>query len=105
MFVSSVTSFELWYGVDKSEKPDVNRRLVELLLTGPLEVLNFDEEDSRSAGAIRAALESEGKTIGPFDTLIAGQALRRDLTVVTANVREFSRVQGLRLENWAVAPH
>ncbi len=101
LFVSSISSFELWYGVEKSDQQEVNRRLVAAFLSGPLQLLTFDEEDSVLAGGIRATLEIQGKAIGPFDTLIAGQALRQGLILVTANTREFSRVKGLRLENWA----
>ena len=100
LFVSSITVFELWYGVEKSDKPELSARNTEIFLSGPLAILDFDEEDSRSAGVIRARLEMEGRMIGPFDTLLAGQALRRDLTLVTGNIREFSRVSGLRTENW-----
>jgi tRNA(fMet)-specific endonuclease VapC len=100
LFVSSVSNFELWYGVEKSDRQQINRRLVESFLSGPLQVLNFDEEDAKRAGAIRAVLELQGKMIGPFDTLLAGQALRHELILVTANTREFSRVKGLELENW-----
>jgi len=60
----------------------------------------FDDEDAKSAGRIRAALEKSGTTIGPYDLLIAGQALARGLTVVTANASEFARVQGLGWVNW-----
>jgi tRNA(fMet)-specific endonuclease VapC len=100
LFVSSVSNFELWYGVEKSDRQQVNRKLVESFLSGPLQVLSFDGEDAERAGAVRAALELQGKTIGPFDTLIAGQALRHELILITANTREFSRVKGLELENW-----
>jgi tRNA(fMet)-specific endonuclease VapC len=100
LFVSSVSTFELWYGVEKSDRQQVNRRLVESFLAGPLQVLSFDEEDAERAGEVRSVLELQGKMIGPFDTLIAGQALRHKLTLVTANTREFSRVKGLELENW-----
>jgi tRNA(fMet)-specific endonuclease VapC len=100
LFVSTVTCFELWYGAEKSDRPDVNRRGVETFLSGPLQVLDFNEGDSRIAGSIRTTLELQGKMIGPFDTLVAGQALRHNLTIVTANIREFSRVKGLRIENW-----
>jgi tRNA(fMet)-specific endonuclease VapC len=100
LFVSSVSTFELWYGVEKSDRQQVNRRLVESFLAGPLQVLSFDEEDAERAGEVRSVLELQGKMIGPFDTLIAGQALRHKLILVTANTREFSRVKGLELENW-----
>ena len=63
-------------------------------------MLEFDEDDARCAGEIRDLLRRAGTPIGPYDTLIAGQALARDLTLVTHNTREFSRVSGLRLEDW-----
>jgi tRNA(fMet)-specific endonuclease VapC len=100
LFVSSVTSFELWYGAEKSDRKEFNRRRVETFFAGPLQVLQLEEDDARRAGEVRAALEAQGKQIGPYDTLIAGQALHRKLSLVTANVREFSRVRGLTLENW-----
>ncbi len=63
-------------------------------------VVEFDAEDAMSAGKLRADLERGGVGIGPFDTLVAGQALRRGYTLVTANTREFSRVPGLLIEDW-----
>ena len=66
-------------------------------------VLPFDREDARAAGEIRASLERRGQIIGPFDILIAGQALARDLVLVTNNTGEFARVDGLRLEDWTLA--
>jgi tRNA(fMet)-specific endonuclease VapC len=98
--VSSVTAFELWYGAEKSDRREITRGRVDIFLGGPVRLLSFDEEDARYAGEIRGVLELHGRMIGPFDTLIAGQALRHKLTVVTANTREFSRVNGLNLENW-----
>jgi len=68
---------------------------------GPLQILPFDAEDGRIAGDIRARLEQSGTPIGPYDYLIAAQAVRHKLTLVTANEKEFSRVDGLRWENWA----
>jgi len=100
LFVSSVSNFKLWYGVEKSDRQQINQMLVESFLSGPLQVLSFDEEDAKRAGEVRAMLELQGKMIGPFDTLIAGPALRHELILVTANTREFSRVKGLELENW-----
>jgi tRNA(fMet)-specific endonuclease VapC len=64
------------------------------------EIVPFDDEDARCAGQIRAALATAGTPIGPYDVLIAGQALARDLTLVTHNTREFARVDGLHLEDW-----
>jgi len=63
-------------------------------------VLEFDQEDARQAGEIRAHLASKGTPIGPYDVLIAGQAQTRKLTLVTHNTREFQRVAGLRVEDW-----
>ena len=101
LLVSSVAAFELWYGVGKSSRPEMNARRVEAFLAGPVTLLAFDEEDARVAGALRAQLETEGRPIGAYDLLIAGQALRRKLTLVTSNVSEFGRVKGLIWENWA----
>lgn len=67
----------------------------------PLQIFPFDSDDGRIVGEIRAHLERAGKPIGPYDYLIAAQAIRRELTLITANVKEFSRVPGLRWENWA----
>jgi tRNA(fMet)-specific endonuclease VapC len=100
LFVSAVAAFELWYGVAKSAHREMNAQRVETFFAGPVNLLTFDDEDARSAGKIRAALEAAGRSIGAYDLLIAGQALRRNLTLVTANVREFSRIQGLVWEDW-----
>src|SRR5437763_1499836 len=70
------------------------------VLLKPMEILVFDDEDAKVAGNIRAELELQGRPIGPYDCLIAAQGLRRNLCVVTANIGEFSRVRGLRWENW-----
>lgn len=101
VLVSSVATFELWYGVAKSTKQEFNRKRVETFLAGPIVVLPFEEVDSRVAGSIRAALEAVGKPIDAYDLLMAGQAIRHRLTLVTANVSEFSRVKGLACQDWA----
>jgi tRNA(fMet)-specific endonuclease VapC len=101
VLVSSLAVFELWYGVTKSAREDFNRKRLEAFLSGPVLVLPFDDSDSRVAGEIRAALEAVGKPIGAYDVLIAGQALRHQLTLVTANVSEFSRVKDLKWQDWA----
>jgi tRNA(fMet)-specific endonuclease VapC len=100
--VSSIATFELWYGVGKSRHQTRNReRLQTFLGDAPFEMLPFDEEDARVAGRERARLEAAGTPIGAYDLLIAGQALRRQIILVTANVREFSRVLGLVWQDWA----
>ena len=98
--VSSIVLFELWYGVEKSGRVQENTERLRVLLSGDLDLLDFDDEDAQAAGQIRAVLEKIGTPIGAYDLLIAGQALRRGLTVVTANTSEFSRVTGLRWEDW-----
>ena len=101
VLVSAVVAFELWYGVGKSARSESNARMVETFLGGPLSLLPFEFEDAKVAGRVRASLEIAGKPIGAYDVLIAGQALRHQLTLVTANGREFSRVKGLEWEDWA----
>ena len=99
--VSAIATFELWYGVEKSERKEANRERLQVFLSGPISTLAFEEEDSKVAGAIRAALESAGRPIGAYDLLMAGQAVRHKLTLVTANAREFGRVKALDWEDWA----
>lgn len=96
--ISSIAMHELYYGAYRSERLEHNLRLVDGLL---LEVLDFDRDDAREAGAVRAELAARGAPIGPFDMLMAGQARGRRLTLVTANVGEFLRVDGLAVENWS----
>jgi tRNA(fMet)-specific endonuclease VapC len=101
MLVSAVAAFELWYGVANSSRQEANARRVETFFAGPVALLPLEEEDARSAGRIRANLESAGKSIGAYDLLIAGQAIRHKLTLITANVGEFGRVAGLSWEDWS----
>lgn len=100
--LSSVVLFELWYGVAKSSRVQENTERLRILLSGDFELLDFDDEDARTTGQVRAILEKAGTPIGAYDLMIAGQALRRGLTVVTANTAEFSRVSGLHLQDWTV---
>jgi tRNA(fMet)-specific endonuclease VapC len=98
-----VVTFELWYGVSKSERVELNTARLSSFLAGPVTILPLEEEDARLAGSIRAVLEASGRPIGAYDVLIAGQAVARELTLVTANVSEFTRVKGLRWQDWAKA--
>lgn len=98
--VPSVVAFELWFGVEKSGRVQQNRSRLETFLSS-LAIVPFDSEDALETARIRAELETAGKPIGPFDVLIAGQARRRNCTLVTANTREFARVSGLLWEDWA----
>jgi tRNA(fMet)-specific endonuclease VapC len=95
--VSAVVIHELYYGAFKSQRVERNVARVDAL---QFSVLEFDEEDARQAGQIRAHLALKGTPIGPYDVLIAGQAMARELTLVTHNAREFQRVPGLKVEDW-----
>jgi tRNA(fMet)-specific endonuclease VapC len=93
--VSSIVLYELWYGVARSARRRENAERLSIFLSGNIEVVAFDEEDARAAGDLRAALEAAGTPIGPYDLLIAAQALRSGATLVTANVAEFACMRGL----------
>jgi tRNA(fMet)-specific endonuclease VapC len=103
ILLSSIVAFELWYGVAKSQRKDSNTQRLETFLGGPLEWALFDEDDARSAGAVRSELETVGRPVGAYDVLLAGQARRRGATLVTSNAKEFARVQGLKWEDWAAS--
>ena len=98
--ISSVTYAELVHGVEKSKAIDKNRVALALLLAN-IEIMNFDSLAAESYGKIRADLEKAGTPIGPLDMMIAGHAKALGYTVVTNNTKEFERVKGLKLENWA----
>lgn len=100
VIVSTVTVFELWYGVAKSARRAFNAQRVQTFLAGALHVVTVEEDDAEAAGRVRAGLEGKGTPIGPFDVLIAGQALARKATLVTTNAAEFARVPGLTREDW-----
>lgn len=95
--VPAPVAYELYFGAFKSRRTRENLALLDTL---GFEVLPFDVEDARVAAKIRSELEAVGRSIGPYDVLIAGQALARGLVLVTANRREFDRVAGLTCEDW-----
>lgn len=99
--LSSVVLLELWYGVAKSGQVQENTERLRVLLSGDIDLLPFDDEDARAAGQLRVALEKAGTPIGAYDLLIAAQALKRGLTLVTANTAEFARITGLNWQDWA----
>ena len=100
--ISSITLGELAFGAEKSNRPkDAHDALDEFLLA--LEVTAFDEGAAMRYGDVRASLERRGRPIGPLDTLIASHAHTLDVVLVTHNTREFSRIEGLRLEDWTVS--
>ena len=95
--MSAIAAHELFFGACKSQRTAYNVGRVDRL---QFEIVEFDQEDSRQAGAIRATLAAAGTPLGPYDVLIAGQARARDLILITHNTGEFSRVDGLRIEDW-----
>jgi tRNA(fMet)-specific endonuclease VapC len=97
--ISTIVLTELLHGAAKSARPIENRNEVERFASR-LEVLSFDADAAAHAGEIRAALERDGRQIGSYDVLIAGHARSRGLVVVTGNLGEFNRVEGLRCEDW-----
>ena len=98
--ISSITYAELVHGVEKSAAVDKNRLALCVLLAN-IEILDFDVNAAESYGKIRADLEKKGTPIGPLDMMIAGHARSLGYTVVTNNVKEFKRVNDLKIENWA----
>jgi tRNA(fMet)-specific endonuclease VapC len=98
--VSSVVLYELWYGVACSVRRQENAERLRVFLSGGIAVSAFGEEDAMTAGELRAALEVAGTPIGPYDLLIAAQAVRGGATLVTANVAEFARVPSLQWQDW-----
>jgi len=98
--VSVVTEAELRTGAAKSSSPAKTLQRIEAFLA-PVTILEFTSEDAIVYSQIRAKLERAGTPIGPLDTMIAAHAMSRDLILVSNNEREFRRVTGLRVENWA----
>jgi len=97
--ITSVVAAELYYGAERSADPTTNRGQVDVFLA-PFPLLLFDKAAAVAYGSIRADLARRGQLIGPNDLLIAAIALAVNATVVTHNIREFSRVQGLLVEDW-----
>ena len=98
--ISSVTYAELVHGVEKSAAVEKNRLALSILLAN-MEILDFDVDAADCYGKIRAGLEKNGTPIGSLDMMIAGHAQYLGYTIVTNNVKEFSRVPALKIENWA----
>lgn len=97
--ISSVTAFELAMGVRRCSQPERERKKLEKLFS-VIAVLPFDALAAEEAARVRHDLESAGQKIGPYDLLIAGQALSGRLTLVSNNTREFVRIPALRLNDW-----
>lgn len=101
LFVSAITIFEIEYGAEKSNYGARTRDKLYTLLS-PFNFLNFTSQDAITSGRIRTMLEKNGTPIGTYDTLIAGQALSRGLTLVTHNTGEFNRIPNLVIEDWVL---
>jgi len=98
--ISSLTHAELQYGVEKSKKKNTNQAALDEFLL-PLTILPFQGQKLATCyGKIRASQVSEGQTIGPLDMLIAAHALSLGLTIISNNIKDFSRIQNLKCENW-----
>ena len=97
--ITSVSVAELYYGVEKSASRERNARALEALLL-PLEIVSFDMTAAQIYGNIRAMLEKRGTPVGGMDMLIAAVALAKNCTLITHNLREFERIDGLRCESW-----
>lgn len=97
--ISSITIAELEFGIEKSLQKERNRvALMGFLL--PFKIISFNQNDAHEYGIIRNDLQKKGKIIGNMDLLIGSQAISRDITLVTNNVKEFERIEHIRIENW-----
>lgn len=99
MFLSSITIAELIYGVEKSQFKDRNMAAFDDF-TAPFDCVDFDNESAKVFGHLRAELEKKGTMIGVFDLQIASIAIANDMILVTNNEKEYSRVSGIKIENW-----
>lgn len=98
--VSSITVAELQYGVEKSGHPRMNQGRLDAFIA-PFDIVGFDQSAASAYGGIRFQLEMQGQPIGPLDLLIAAQAVAGELILVTNNEKEFKRISGLKVQNWA----
>jgi tRNA(fMet)-specific endonuclease VapC len=97
--ISSITLSELYYGIEKSSKPNENMIALQEFIS-PLEIIDFNNDAAFVYGEIRSLLERKGNIIGSMDLLIASIAKSQDLILVTNNTKEFSRISDLKIENW-----
>ncbi len=99
IYVPSIVIYELEVGIAKSNNSRKRKEQLDSLLSD-INIVDFSQKEAKSSANIRALLEKAGTPIGPIDTLIAGCALSNNLTLVTRNIKEFQRVDGLKVENW-----
>ena len=95
--ISAIVMHEIYFGSYRSRRRAQNLALADAL---QFDIVEFNKDDAQQAGEIRAFLAAQGNPIGPYDVLIAGQAVARNAALVTRNTREFARVPRLRVENW-----
>jgi len=100
IFISSLTIAELEFGVQNSERVEKNR-IALLKFISFFNILNFDDSDAIDYGKIKVKLRKNGEIIGPIDMLLAAQAINKDMIFITNNVREFNRIEGLKVEDWS----
>ena len=100
--ISAISVFELRTAALLSARPSSEQRKVDLFVA-PFSVISFDSSTARVASEVRATLRSAGNSIGPYDLLIAAEAIRSACTLVTSNLTEFQRIPGLRVESWRAA--
>lgn len=98
--ISTITSMEVAYSFALNPERAKKIRSVYRDFLKVIHVLSFEEQDAICCGDIRSTLKQQGLPIGSYDLLLAGTALNRDMILVSSNVREFSRIQGLQIENW-----
>lgn len=96
----SIVLMELRFGVYRAQNTEKAAQVLDRFLLAPFEILPFAQDDADCAAQIRTDLARKGLSIGPFDVLIAAQAMVRDVVLVTNNTREFSRIPGLKVEDW-----
>lgn len=97
--ISTIVLHELFYGAERSDRPDVQHQLVSAFSSN-LTVISFDRKAAQEAAQIKGVLAAKGQLIGPNDVLIAGHARSLGLKLITGNMREFTRVDGLLCEDW-----
>jgi tRNA(fMet)-specific endonuclease VapC len=97
--ISAITLYELEVGIAKSTHPDKRKRQLGELIS-VITLFSFDQKETEIAAQIRVDLEKRGEIIGPYDILIAATALANGATLVTSNIREFSRIPRLQIEDW-----
>ncbi len=103
LYISTITLFELYYGIEKNKSHQRNSAALENFIA-PLSIVDFTAESAKQAALIRHQLQQKGTPIGAYDIQIAAIALSENMTLLTNNTREFERVQGLKLENWVIDP-